>query len=91
MQKKWTAAFEVTVLVLVSSDKEYIWSGDLPHGHYVSNGSTGKPSMREYGRDERYDQPLTEDELKASEYSREHSGKVIPMAVRGLHNQDTQQ
>lgn len=86
--QKWVSTFEVTVLVFVSSDKEYIWSGELPKGHYIYNGSAEKPSMREYGRDDRYDQPLTEDELKVYEYSREHSGKVIQMATGGFHNQD---
>ncbi|MBA4260309.1 MAG: hypothetical protein C0446_14195 [Chitinophaga sp.] len=76
--KKWIKDCpELELLIFVSSDKEYVWSGSLTDEHIVPNNSVGKPSMREYGRDDKYDLLLDIDELKRFTYSTQQVGKVI--------------
>lgn len=80
--KKWAQDFQISLVVLVSSDKEYVWSGDLPPPHIVPNGLEGKPSMREYGRDAQYDQPLlAPDQCSQFQYAKDRVGKVIQVFI----------
>lgn len=69
-------------MIFVSSDKEYVWSGSLTDEHTVPNNSSGKPSMREYGRDAQYDLLLDNDELKRFTYTAQQVGKVIQIFMQ---------
>ncbi len=78
--KNWVMKTGVPLRVFVSSEKEYVWSGSLPHGHVVPvNAASGKPSMREYGKDDSYDKPLCEKEQLSFTYTKDNVGKVIQL------------